>query len=176
MTSIISRSRGATVLAAALICLTALALAPTAASAAPGDPTLDPQEHALCVSVNAYRAQHGLAPLKVSVALTNASKWLSADMAHNDYLDHTDSLGRSFTRRITAFGYRGPLRSENIAAGSADAAGTLEQWKQSAPHRRNLLSRTLKVIGIGRSYDADSLLGWYWAAEFGGSADRTIAC
>jgi uncharacterized protein YkwD len=61
-------------------------------------------------------------------------------MARNDYLDHTDGLGRDFSRRITAFGYCGAVRSENIAAGSASAVATLEQWKHSAPHRRNLLS------------------------------------
>jgi len=149
---------------------------PIAAQAAPGDPVLDPQERALCAQVNGYRAQHGLTPLKVSVTLTKSSKWLSADMARNDYLDHTDSLGRTFNRRITAFGYRGGMRSENVAAGSADAAPTLEQWKQSAPHRKNLLSRSVKVIGIGRAYDPGSMLGWYWTTTFGGTADRTMPC
>ncbi len=160
---------------ASLAVVLCLAL-PIAAQAAPGDPILDPEERALCGQVNGYRAQHGLKPLKVSVALTKSSKWLSADMARNDYLDHTDSLGRTFERRITAFGYRGKLRSENVAAGSPAAAATLEQWKQSAPHRKNLLSRTQKVIGIGRAYGPSSMLGWYWTATFGGTADRTMPC
>jgi uncharacterized protein YkwD len=149
---------------------------PIAAQAAPGDPVLDPEEHALCTQVNAYRAQNGLAPLKVSVALTKSAKWLSADMAVNDYLDHTDSLGRNFSRRISAFGYRGSLRSENVAGGSSAAPATLEQWKQSAPHRKNLLNRNLKVIGIGRAYSASAMLGWYWTTAFGGTTDRTMPC
>jgi uncharacterized protein YkwD len=149
---------------------------PIAAQAAPGTPVLDPEEQALCTQVNGFRAQNGLAPLKLSVALTKSSKWQSADMASNDYLDHTDSLGRSFSRRITVFGYRGGLRSENVAGGSAGAAATLDQWQQSAPHRKNLLNRNLKVIGIGRAYSPASMLGWYWTATFGGTADRTMPC
>ena|SRR5436190_5744064 len=171
MTPYPNRARHAAALAAAL-CL----FLPGAGHAAGGNPVLDPEEKALCAQVNTYRAEHGLAPLKVSVSLTKASKWLSADMASHNYLAHTDSLGRTYTRRISAFGYRGSLRSENVAGGSAGAAATLEQWKRSAPHRRNLLRPGLRVIGIGRSYAAASKLGWYWTTAFGAKADRTMPC
>jgi uncharacterized protein YkwD len=160
-------------LSLALLCLL---IFPVAANAAAGDPAPDTEERAFCKQINTYRAQNGVPALKLSVSLTKASKWMSVDMARNDNLDHTDSLGRSYTRRITAFGYRGAFRSENIAAGSGSAAAALEQWKSSAPHRKNLLSPGMKVIGIGRSYGAGSMLGWYWTTTFGGTADRAIAC
>jgi uncharacterized protein YkwD len=161
--------------AAALAVALSFAL-PAAASAATSTPVLDSEEKALCSQVNTYRAQNGRAPLKLSVSLTKSAKWLSADMAAKDYFDHTDSLGRNFSQRITAFGYRGAMRSENIAASTATAAATLEQWKRSAPHRKNLLGRGSKVIGIGRAYNAGSLLGWYWTTTFGGTADRAVSC
>lgn len=142
---------------------------------ATADPVLDAQEKALCKLVNAYRAQHGRAPLKVSVALTRAAEWMSKDMARNDNLDHTDSKGRSFSTRLTAFGYHGATRAENIAGGDAAAAETLAQWKASPPHNANLLGAKYKVIGVGRAHDADSLLGWYWTADFGGTVSRTMA-
>jgi uncharacterized protein YkwD len=171
MTITTSRARRAAALAVALC----IAL-PTAASAATANPILDPEETALCTQVNSFRAQNGLAPLKLSPSLTKASKWLTADMAAKDYFDHTDSLGRDFSRRISAFGYRGATRSENIAGGASTAAETLEQWKNSPPHRKNLLNRKLKVIGIGHAYGAGSMLGWYWATTFGGTADRAVSC
>ena len=54
-------------------------------------------------------------------------------MARKDYFDHTDSLGRSFSRRISAFGYTGATRGENIAAGTDGSARAMfSQWKNSA--------------------------------------------
>jgi uncharacterized protein YkwD len=160
----------------ALALLICLALPTASALAQSTDPVLDAEEHALCKQINTYRAQSGLPALKVSVSLTKASRWMSADMARNDYFDHTDSLNRSFTKRISAFGYGGSARAENIAGGSAGGVATFNQWKSSAPHKANMLSKTYKVIGIGRAYKAGSMMGWYWTADFGNSTDRTIAC
>jgi uncharacterized protein YkwD len=158
----------------ALICLL---IFPVAASAAAGDPAPDPEERAFCKQINTYRAQNGLSALKLSVSLTKASEWMSADMAGKDNFDHTDSLGRSFTKRISSFGYTGPTRGENIAGGTnGSAAAMFNMWKSSAVHKKNMLSASYKVIGIGRAYRASSMLGWYWTTDFGGTVDRTIPC
>jgi uncharacterized protein YkwD len=156
----------------ALLCLFAF---PVAAQAA--DPVVDPEERAMCKTINTYRAQNGLPALKLSVALTKAAEWMSMDMARNDIFDHTDSRNRNFSRRISAFGYTGASRGENIAGGTdGSAAAMFSQWKASAQHRRNMLSRTYKVIGIGRAFNANAMLGWYWTTDFGSTADRTIPC
>jgi uncharacterized protein YkwD len=160
----------------ALALLICFALPTASALAQSGDPVLDSEEKAFCKQINAYRAQNKLPALKVSVSLTKAATWLSTDMARNDYFDHTDSLGRSYAKRITAFGYKGSAKGENIAAGSATAAATFAQWKNSAPHRANMLSKTYKVIGIGRATKAGSMFGSYWTTDFGNTADRTMAC
>jgi hypothetical protein len=55
--------------------------------------------------------------------------------------------------------------SENIAAGYADAAGTVRQWVDSAPHRANVLSRDMRATGIARHQGG--VRGWYWTADFG---------
>jgi uncharacterized protein YkwD len=149
---------------------------PASALAAAGDPVLDNEEKALCRAVNSYRAQNGVPVLKVSVALTKASRWMSADMGRYDYFGHTDSLGRSFSKRISAFGYTGATRSENIAGGVAGGVATFNQWKASSAHRANMLSRTFKVIGLGRGWTANSMMGMYWTANFGNATDRTMAC
>jgi uncharacterized protein YkwD len=161
-------------LALILICLFAF---PAAASAAAGDPAPDPEERAFCKQINTYRAQNGVPALKLSVSLTKASEWMSADMARHDILDHTDSLGRTFTKRISAFAYTGALRGENIAGGTnGTAAAMFNLWKNSAAHRKNMLSASFKVLGVGRAYRAGTMLGWYWTTAFGGTVDRTIAC
>ncbi len=138
-------------------------------------PALDLEEKALCRAINAFRKQHGRAPLKVGVALTRAATWMSNDMARNDNFDHTDTHGRGVTQRLKAFGYTGPTSGENIAGGASTAVETLAQWKASAPHRANLLSTRFKVMGIARAHDDDSMLGWYWTADFGGTVGKTIS-
>jgi uncharacterized protein YkwD len=147
------------------------------ASALAADPVPDTEERAFCKTINTYRAQNGLPALKLSVNLTKATEWMSLDMARNDNFDHTDTLGRSFSRRISAFGYTGSTRGENIGGGTnGTAAAMFSMWKSSSAHKRNMLSSSFKVIGIGRAYRASSMLGWYWTTDFGNSVDRTIPC
>jgi uncharacterized protein YkwD len=138
------------------------------------DPVLDTEEKALCRAINKFRADNGRAPLKVSVALVRAAEWMSNDMAHNDNFDHTDTRGREVPTRLKAFGYAKPTTGENIAGGEASAAATVAQWKSSPPHRANMLRSTFKVMGVGRAHDDDSMLGWYWTADFGGTVTRTM--
>jgi len=139
------------------------------------NPKLDAQEKALCKAINAFRAQHGKPPLKVSVALTRAAEWMSHDMADHDNFDHVDSKGRDFDERMEAFGYHPATKAENIAAGASSAAAALAQWKASPPHKANLLRSKLKVMGVGRARNLDSTFGWYWTADFGGTVTKTMS-
>jgi uncharacterized protein YkwD len=156
--------------------LTCLACAPTASRAAAATPALDPEERALCKLINQFRAQSGVAPLRVSPALTKAASWLSADMAANDVFDHVDSRGRDFSTRMRSFGFRGPTMGENIAGGDEGAIATFKHLKASSPHRANMLRAKFKVLGIGRAYQADTMLTWYWTTTFGAPDDRGVAC
>lgn len=161
--------------ALALSLLTLAVIPPAIASAA--DPVLDAEEKAFCTQINQYRAQNGRPALQVSVSLTNAARWMSNDMATKNYFSHTDSLGRTFSTRLGAFGYTySTAKAENIAAGNATAANTFAQWKASSGHNTNMLSTSYKVIGIDRAYSAASTYKWYWTTDFGGYVDRTIPC
>jgi uncharacterized protein (TIGR03437 family) len=139
-------------------------------------PTLDAEELAFVTLINNYRAQNGLGALKVSIAMTNASEWMSADMGQKNYFSHTDSLGRDPFSRMAAFGYAyNAWKGENIAAGYADAANTFNQWKNSPGHNQNMLSPNYTVIGIARAYNGSSTYRWYWTNNFGGYVDATLS-
>src|SRR5438270_11519927 len=90
--------------------------------------TLDSEQWAFLTLINSYRAQNGVGPLQVSVALQNSSQWMANDMATKNYVSHTDSLGRDPFTRMAAFGYQLISSGEHIAAASSDAQGGLNQW------------------------------------------------
>jgi uncharacterized protein YkwD len=146
--------------------------------------TLDSQQSAFLTLINNYRAQNGVGPLQVSVALQNSSQWMSTDLATKNYFSHTDSLGRDFVTRIQSFGYPYYPIGENIAAGYSDAQSTFTQWQNACDpdssgnctyaHRVNMLNGSFKVMGIGRANAPGSTYGWYWATDFGGVVDTLL--
>jgi uncharacterized protein YkwD len=147
-------------------------------------PTLDSEQWAFFNLINNYRAQNGVPPLQVSVDLQNSSQWMANDMATKNYFSHTDSLGRDPFTRMAAFGYQLIASGENIAAGSSDAQGALNQWINACDpdssgsctyaHRVNMLNSRYVVLGIGRAYNASSTYKWYWCTDFGAYVDQAI--
>src|SRR3982751_1349889 len=163
----------------AVVCLVA-----TAPSGKAQTTTLDAEQSAFLTLINNYRAQNGVGPLQVSVALQQSSQWMSGDMAAKNYFSHTDSLGRNPFTRMAAFGYSYAPAGENIAAGYSDAQNTFTQWQNACDpdasgactyaHRVNMLNASYKVMGIGRVYNAASTYRWYWTTDFGGFVDQTL--
>lgn len=145
--------------------------------------TLDNEELSFLTLINAYRAQNGVAALQVSATLQASSVWMSNDMGTHNNFSHTDSLGRSPSQRIAAFGY--PATSgENIAGGYVDAQSVLDGFKTECDpdafgtctfsHRLNMLNPGFKAIGIGRVDVPGSQYGWYWTTDFGTVVDQVL--
>src|ERR1039457_6624051 len=155
------------------------------ASPPTGTPTLDSEEWAFLPLINNYRAQNGAGQLQVSVSLTNAAKWMSQDMAANNYLNHTDSTGRTTGARLADFGYGYTPWGEDLAGGYAAAQDVFTAWQTGCDpdasgtctyaHRTMMLEPSLQVIGMARCYGPTSAYGWYWTADFGGVVDAVIA-
>jgi uncharacterized protein YkwD len=140
-----------------------------------GTGMLDNEEQAFIAFINSYRAENGLPPLQVSVALIKSSDWMSADMAAKNYLSHYDSLGRDPLARMVSFNYpNADYSGENIAAGYADAQNTFTQWKTSPSHNANMLNHNYQAIGVRRAYNPASEYGWYWTTDFGSTVDETV--
>jgi len=146
-----------------------LAIPSTHADAA----ALDSSEAGLVAEVNAFRASHGLSTLVVSDTLTNAAKWMSTDMAVNDYFAHQSLDGRSPTSRMADFGYpsRSTWSGENLAAGYTSAYEVVQGWINSPGHYAVLTNPNYRAVGVGRAYGAASSYKWYWTADFGGIVD-----
>jgi uncharacterized protein YkwD len=138
------------VLAAALVVATPASNA--AAQAAQRDSSL---ERAVVEAVNAVRVSHGLRPLTVSRGLRAAAFGHTNALAAAGLFQHESPDGTPFDRRLRRVyptrGFSSWSAGENLVFGSApfSAADTVRAWLESPPHRRNLLSRTWRDIGVG---------------------------
>src|SRR4051794_34478820 len=124
---------------------------------------------------NQTRSDHGLQPLCVNPALTQAARAHSQEMLDEDYFGHDSFDGESFEARLGDFGYAPDGYSywaygENIAWGQGNKAlpdDRFEEWMGSAEHRDNILNGDFSGIGVGarpgETYDA----GTMYTADFG---------
>jgi len=115
--------------------------------------------------VNEERAKLGLPALQMDKDLQEAAMLRAAEVNLN--FSHTRPTGQDcFTASVKASG-------ENIAAGSAAAAGVMGQWMNSQGHRENILRERWASIGIGCFYQADGY--YYWVQLFSNSQAEAAA-
>jgi len=127
--------------------------------------------------INQHRKNNGLGSLTISLTLSAAAEFHSADMATNGYFGHTLFDGTTWQQNIANHGYPSDTyRGENIAAGRDTAAGVFEQWKNSPDHNANMLSANFNAIGIGRVKLDGSRYTWYWTNTFGSRVDQAFSC
>jgi len=107
--------------------------------------------------VNQERWANGqLPPLKGNVLLDDAAETHSSNMAARDFFAHCDlDTKTSPWDRMEAAGYTGwNYAAENIAAGYSTPAAVMAGWMNSAGHRANILSTSVREIGIGFVYQS----------------------
>ena len=108
-------------------------------------------ESSMLAQMNAVRAKHGKAPLKLSPALSAAARSHSQAMASKGFFSHNSANGSSFSTRIRKWygpkGYRSWAAGENLLWRSpdVDAAAAVQMWMESPPHRANLLRGRLGI-------------------------------
>ena len=119
--------------------------------------------------VNVERAKEGLAPLGTYDSLTKAAQIRAPEIVTIFSHDRPDG-----TSCFTAMDQTGAKKGaytwgENIAAGNATAAATVEQWMNSPGHRANILNAKFTHIGVGYQHSAGSTYGHYWVQMFTGT-------
>ncbi len=106
-------------------------------------------------------------PLVMQSQLQTAARKHSKDMATNNYFSHTNLAGKSPFDRMKAEGYKGGTMGENIAAGNATVAATMDQWMKSDGHCANIMNKSYTQLGVGYWYSATSTYKHYWTQNFG---------
>lgn len=134
-----------------VVCCLALPARPATAVAAGA--RLDSTERKVIRLVNQIRARRGLRRLKVSPALATAAGVHSGDMVARDFFSHVSSDGTSMATRVHSYtGAR--WVGENLAIVTrrrrADAQRVVRMWMNSPGHRKVLLARSSRRIGVGK--------------------------
>ncbi len=119
-------------------------------------------EGANCGSEGSFGAA---GPLTMHPALRCAARKHSKDMNDRSFFDHTNPSGESPWDRMGEAGYTYSAAGENIAGGSPDAAGTMQQWMESDGHCANIMNPDFEEIGVG--YYPGGQWGTLWTQAFG---------
>lgn len=110
---------------------------------------LTPQ--ALIELTNTYRVEQGLPPVSANSALMKAAQERANDMAKTGRFSHevaTTTPGVKWNSFIDRAGYQYNHAGENLATLFSDAPSTMQAWKQSPLHNKNLVNPRFREVGI----------------------------
>lgn len=108
-----------------------------------------------------YRVNNGRDALVLDPELTRLAQEQAQAMARRDKLDH--DLIRPFNARLKASGYKAKAAAENIGAGYHTLAEAFSGWRDSPPHKANMLLRGARRMGIATAYAPNSKYKVYWS-------------
>jgi uncharacterized protein YkwD len=130
------------------------------------DATLDAAAAASMIS--GYRSNNGLGPVIVDAELMRLAGEQARAMAARDKMDN--DVGRPFHERMRKAGLGGGVAVENVGAGYHTLAEAFSGWRDSPPHRANMLNRGVARLGIAAVYAPNSKYKVFWALVLAGPA------
>jgi uncharacterized protein YkwD len=138
------------------------------ANMATGGARLDSQAAASMISL--YRQNNGLGAVTVDPELMKLAEQQSLAMASHNKLDH--DVRAPLAQRLNASGYPATLAVENVSAGYHTLAEAFSGWRDSPPHRANMLKNGVARLGIAASYAPDTKYKVFWTLIMAASAPR----
>jgi len=120
--------------------------------------------------INRDRDRRGKKKLRQRNSLEAAAQFHANDMAVNGYFSHNAPDGSSSFDRAVAFGYldgKGDGGVGEVIGGGGPGftpAAAADAWMSSPLHRRVLLARSFRHIGVGMAYVNGEVL---YAVDFG---------
>jgi uncharacterized protein YkwD len=127
-------------------------------SMANGGATLDPVAAASMISL--YRQNNGLGAVAVDPDLMKLAEQQSQAMASRNKLDH-DVKG-ALEKRLGSSGYPAKLAVENVSAGYHTLAEAFSGWRDSPPHKANMLKNGVTKLGIAATYAPNTKYKVFW--------------
>ena len=163
-----ARIGGSLLRMAAALALLGVSGCATDAPAPTGEPTfyrnlaqggqLDPA--AAQSMISGYRGNNGLGALTIDPDLMKLAEEHSRSMAARDKLDH--DVGKASNQRVRAGRFDAKVAVENVSAGYHTLAEAFSGWRDSPPHRANMLNRNVTRMGIAAVYSPNSKYKVFW--------------
>ena len=119
---------------------------------------LDPVAAAIMISQ--YRQNNGLGAVVVDPELIKLAEQQSQAMAARNKMDH--NVKASLEKRVGASGYPATLAVENISAGYHTLAEAFSGWRDSPPHKANMLKSGVTKLGIAATYAPNTKYKVFW--------------
>jgi uncharacterized protein YkwD len=129
---------------------------------------LDPQAAASMISQ--YRQNNGLGGVAIDPELMKLAESQSRAMASQNKLDH--DVKAPLAKRLNASGYPATTAVENVSAGYHTLAEAFSGWRDSPPHRANMLKSGVTKLGIAASYAQNTKYKVFWTLILAASEPR----
>jgi uncharacterized protein YkwD len=110
--------------------------------------------------ISGYRGNNGLGAVTLDPDLMRLAEEHSRNMAARDKLDH--DVGKAFNQRIRGSRFDAKVAVENISAGYHTLAEAFSGWRDSPPHRANMLNKGVTRMGIAAIYSPKSKYKVFW--------------
>jgi uncharacterized protein YkwD len=137
-------------------------------SMANGGAKLDPVAAASMISL--YRQNNSLGAVAVDPELMKLAEQQSQAMASRNKLDH--DVKAPLAKRLNASGYPATLAVENVSAGYHTMAEAFSGWRDSPPHRANMLKSGVTKLGIAATYAPNTKYKVFWTLILASSEPR----
>ena len=120
--------------------------------------------------ISGYRANNGLGAVTLDPDLMRLAEDHTRTMAARDKLDH--DVGKAFSRRIRSGRFDAKAAVENVSAGYHTLAEAFSGWRDSPPHRANMLKAGVTRMGIAAVYSPKSKYKVFWTLILAAPDDR----
>ena len=137
-------------------------------SMASADAELDAKAAASMIS--GYRRNNGLGLVALDDHLMKMAQDQARAMASKNRFEH--DAGGPFQLRIKHSGYDAKVAVENIGAGYHSLAEAFSGWRDSPPHRANMLHSGVTKMGIAAVYSPNSKYKVFWTLILAAPDDR----
>jgi uncharacterized protein YkwD len=119
---------------------------------------LDPVAAASMISQ--YRQNNLLGVVEVDPELMRLAEAQSQAMASQNKLDH--DVRAPLAKRLAGAGYPANVAVENVSAGYHTLAEAFSGWRDSPPHKANMLKSGVTKLGIAASYAPNTKYKVFW--------------
>ncbi|MEM8664006.1 MAG: CAP domain-containing protein [Pseudomonadota bacterium] len=112
--------------------------------------------------INAHRADKGRPPLTHDPRLSKIARETAQELARRNTVRTEMHTAAGMGKRLDAANYVAVRAAENLAGGHPTLVLTVEGWKDSRRHNRNLLNRDFTHAGMGLALTSEGQLKSFW--------------